>query len=81
MVLGRFAAVMSGVRRVTMGRMSVVRGLLVLAFIVMLGGAAVMLGRIVVMLGRAAMMLGAFVNSHESLPTWIEQQPDSGGPP
>ena len=57
-----------GVAGMTVGGVSVVRGLLVIAGFVMLGGFAVMLGCVLVMFGGLVMMFYAFVVAHISLP-------------
>jgi hypothetical protein len=55
-VLGRFAAVMRGMRGMTMRRVRVVSALLVVAVIVMLGRFAMMVGGILMMFRGGTMM-------------------------
>ena len=62
------------VRRMAVGGMRVMRGLLVVAVIVMLGGFAMMMGGVLVVLRGGAMMFSAFVCRHDGLPvqTWMK---------
>ena len=73
-MLGRFAAVMGRVRCMAMGGMGVMRGFLVVAVFVMLGGFAIMMGGVLVVFRGGAMMFSAFVGRHGGLPvqTWMK---------
>jgi hypothetical protein len=66
-MLARLAGVMGGVRRMTVRRMSVMRGLLVCVRFVMLGGFAMVLGRVLMMLGRSVVVLDDLVFGHDAL--------------
>jgi len=57
-----------GVAGMPVSAVGVVRGLLVIAGFMMLGGFAVMLGRVLVMFGGFVMMLHALMLAHISLP-------------
>ena len=67
-MLGSFAAVVGCVRRMAVGGMGVMRGFLVVAVIVVLGGLAMMMGGVLVVLRGGAMMFGAFVCLHDGSP-------------
>jgi hypothetical protein len=60
--------VMIGVAGMPVSAVGVMRGLFVVAGLMMLGGFAVMLGRVLVMFGGLVMMFDAFVVAHISLP-------------
>ncbi len=59
---------MFGVAGVTVGAVGMMRGLFVVAGLMMPGGFAVMLRRVLVMFGGLVMMLDAFVVAHFALP-------------
>lgn len=75
-VLGGFAAVMRCMCRMAMRAVRMMRGLLVIAVVVMLGGLPMVMGRVVVVLRGGAMMIGALVNWHDGLPVrvWVEDR-------
>jgi hypothetical protein len=66
-MLARLAGMVSGVRRMTVRRMSVVRGLFMGVGLVMLGCLAVVLGGVLMMLGCGGVMLDDPVFGHGDL--------------
>ena len=68
MMFGRFGAVMRGMRRVSVRGVGMVRGVLVIAVVMVLGGLVMMVRRLLMMLGCRAMMFSAFVFLHDVLP-------------
>jgi len=66
----RFGVVMLGMAGVTMGAVSVMCRLLVVASGMVLGGFAVMMRRVLVMLGCLVVMFNACVVAHDDLPVW-----------
>src|ERR1700735_324891 len=67
-VAAGFGVMLFGVAGMTVGGVSVVRGLFVIAGFVMLGGFAVMLGCVLVMFGGLVMMFDACMVAHGALP-------------
>jgi hypothetical protein len=63
-----FGVVLFGVAGMTVGGVSVMGGLFVIAGFVMFGGFAVMLRRVLVVLGGLVMMFDACVVAHGALP-------------
>ena len=66
-VLARLAGMVGGMRRMTVRRMGVVRGLFVGVGVVMLGCLAMVLGGVLMMLGRGFVMLDDLVFGHDDL--------------
>lgn len=66
-VTARLDMMMFGVAGMAVGGVGVMRGLLVIAGLVVLGGFAVMLGGVFVVLGGLVMVLDACVVAHVSL--------------
>jgi hypothetical protein len=66
-MLARLAGVVRGVRRMTVRRMSVMRGLFVRVGVVMLGCLAMVLGGMLMMLGRGVVMFYDLVFGHDDL--------------
>ena len=73
-MLGGFATVVGRVRRMAMGGVRVMRGVLVVAIVVMLGGLAMMMGGVLVVIRGGAVVFSAFMCRHDGLPvqTWGE---------
>jgi hypothetical protein len=76
-MLGGFATVVGRVRRMAVSGVGVMRGFLVVAVIVMLGGFAMMVCRVLVVFRGAPMMLSAFVGFHNGLPVQKWLRPES----
>ncbi len=66
-VLAGLAGVVEGMSRVAVGRMGVVRGLLVSIGLVVLGCLAMMLGGMLMVLGRVGVMFDDLLLGHEDL--------------
>ena len=75
MRLGGFARMVLGMRMVGMREMRMMAGVLVVAVIVMAGGAAMMLGGFLVMGGGVCVMFGGAGGVHGRSP-WREQAQD-----
>ena len=71
MMLRRFAAVVSGVRRMTMSRVRMMRSPTVITIIVVLGGFAVMFGCLLVMLSSRTVVFSTSVIGHKGLPLLV----------
>lgn len=66
-VLGGFLGVMRSVHVMAVRHMGVMRGRLVIAFLVMASGFAVMVGRVLMVLGGLRMMMGSFLRHSDFL--------------
>ena len=69
-VTARLMMMMLGMAGMAMRGMGMMRGLLMIAAFVVLGGLTMMLRRMLVMLGGLVMMLDTLVLAHISLPVW-----------
>jgi hypothetical protein len=80
-MLGGFAAVVGRVRRMAVGGMRVMRGFLVIAVVVVLGGFAMMMGGVFVVFRSGAVMFSAFVCRHDGLPVqkWLKAAKSGAG--
>jgi hypothetical protein len=67
-VAASFGVMLFGMTGVAVGGVGVMRGLFVIAGVVMLGGFAVMLRRVLVVFGGLVMVLDACVVAHGALP-------------
>jgi hypothetical protein len=66
-VLARLAGMVSGVRRMAMGRVRVMRGLLVSVGFMVLGSFAMVLGGVLMVLGGSVVMIDDLVFGHRDL--------------
>ena len=83
-MLARLAGVMSGVVRMAVGGMGMMRRFLMRIGLMVLGGLAMMLGGMLVMLGGGSVMLDDLVLGHDdlrlgTLPTFGRRAPTLGG--